>query len=207
MNEKQVRARRVREYLREAKRRDGGPDADGFYHRILGMHEIRADQTFQFAHVRIHKEDPQLNDKLVMVQMAKDVLTQALRIGGYDPALSLAIRAAIQGEPPVFHWLGEFFQNWGTFQAKCGVFKTKETRDKLTELLVSHADDAWYNNYLDGRKTSPVPEKVPLPFAVRNVLAHPDHRNSVTYAQIRRATEILVELVASQDEPPHSQPS
>lgn len=142
-----------------------------------------------------------------MVQMAKDVLTQALRIGGYDPALSFAIRAAIQGEPPVLHWLGDFFQNWGMFQAKYGVFRTKETRDKLTELLASHADDAWYDDYLDGRKTSPLPERVPLAFAVRNVLAHPDHRNSVTYAQIRRATEILVELVVDPDEPPQPQQS
>ncbi|MDE0222898.1 MAG: hypothetical protein OXJ90_26760 [Spirochaetaceae bacterium] len=204
MNEKQIRARRLREYLREARKRGDSPHSDGFYHRILGMHEIRAGQTFQFTHVRIHKDDPQVDGRLVMVQMAKDLLTQALRIDGYDPALSFAIRAAIQGEPPVFHWLGEFFQNWGVFQAKYGVFKTRETRDQLTESLADHAEDAWYDEYLDGRKSTPVPERVPLPFAVRNVLAHPEHSNSVTYAQIRRATEILAEL--NQDDPPQIPP-
>ena len=204
MNEKQIRARRLREYLREARKRGDSPHSDGFYHRILGMHGIRAGQTFQFTHVRIHKDDPQVDGRLVMVQMAKDLLTQALRIDGYDPALSFAIRAAIQREPPVFHWLGEFFQNWGVFQAKYGVFKTRETRDQLTESLADHAEDAWYDEYLDGRKSTPVPERVPLPFAVRNVLAHPEHSNSVTYAQIRRATEILAEL--NQDDPPQIPP-
>jgi len=132
-----------------------------------------------------------------MVQMAKDILTQSLAIDGYDPALSFAIRSSIQGEPPVFHWVGEFFQTYGIFQAKFAVFKTRETRSKLDDLLQTHdySEDAWYDDYEDGRKENPEPERVPLPFAVRNVLAHPDHKSKVTYAQISRATEILAELV------------
>lgn len=192
MNEKQKHARRVREHLREAKR--GGatpPHSDGYYYRILGIHKIRAGQTFQFTGVRIRDDDPQLDDKLVMVQMAKDVLTQALAIDGYDPALSFAIRAAIHGEPPVFHWLGEFFQSYGMFQEKWKVYGTNESRQKLEELLGQHgyADDAWYDGYR-GRG----PERVPLPFAVRNMLAHPEIKSEVTYAQIKRATEILADL-------------
>jgi len=83
-----------------------------------------------------------------MIQMAKDLLTQALRIDGYDPALSISIRAAVQGEPPVFHWLGEFFQSYG-IQQTYNVYGTQETREKLEGLLGAHefANDAWYDGY------------------------------------------------------------
>ncbi len=193
MNEKQKHERRIREHLREARKgRVHATQTDGYHYRILGIHEIRSDQTFQFTGVRISEDDPKLDEKLVMVQMAKDVLTQALAINGYDPALSFAIRAAIHGEPPVFHWLGEFFQNYGIFQVKCEVYATNETRQRLEELLGKHgyANDAWYDGYR-GRG----PDRVPFPFAVRNILAHPEIGCEVTYAQIKRATEILEELV------------
>ncbi len=193
MNEKQKHERRVREHLREARKsRAKPPHNDGYYYRILGIHAMRSDQTFQFTEVRIRADDSKLDDKLVMVQMAKDVLTQALVIDGYDPALSFAIRAAIHGEPPVFHWLGEFYQNYGIFQEKCKVYGAKETRERLEELLRKHGfeGDAWYDGYR-GRG----PERVPLPFAVRNILAHPEIESEVTYAQIKWATEILGQLV------------
>ena len=197
MNETQKYDRRVREYLREARRearKDSArsPHNNGYHTKILGIHKIRSGQTFQFTDVTIKKDDPKVDSKLVMVQMAKDILTQALAIDGYDPALSFAIRSAIYGEPPVFHWLGEFFQNYGIFQEKCRVYGVKQTMQKLEELLGKHgyANDAWYDSYR-GRG----PERVPLPFAVRNILAHPEIENTVTYAQIKRATEILAELV------------
>ena len=186
MNEKQRHDRRVREHLREARKgRARPPHDDGYHYQILGIHEMRADQTFQFTAVRIREDDPRLNDKLVMVRMAKDVLTQALAIDGYDPALSFALRAAIQGEPPVFHWLGDFFQNYGVFQEKCKVYGTAQTGRRLEELLGKHGygNDAWYDGYR-GRG----PDRVPLPYAVRNILAHPEIESEVTYAQIKRAT-------------------
>ena len=197
VNEKQLHDQRVRDYARQA-RKDAAkpPHDDGYHYRILGIHKIRSDQTFRFTHAKIAANDPRLRDKLVMVQMAKDIQTQSLKINGYDPALSYAIRAAIQGEPPLFHWLGEFFQNYGMFQAKYGVFKTKETRDKLTEML-GDTSDAWYDGYLDGRKPDPQPERVPLPLAVRNILAHPEHKNDVTYAQIKRASQVLADMISS----------
>ena len=118
VNEKQLYDQRVRDYARQA-RKDAAkpPHDDGYHYRIFGIHKIRSDQTFRFTHAKIAANDPRLRDKLVMVQMAKDIQTQSLKINGYDPALSYAIRAAIQGEPPLFHWLGEFFQNYGMFQA------------------------------------------------------------------------------------------
>lgn len=192
MNEKQKRARRVREHLREARKGHAGPQ-HGNHLRILGIHEMRAGQTFHFTAVTISEDDPRLNDKLVMVEMAKDILTQALAIDGYDPALSFAIRAAIQGEPPIFHWLGEFFQKYGAFQVKHNVYGTNETRSRLAEFIAhgEYADDAWYDGYPErGTKG-----RVPLPFAVRNLLAHPQINAEVTYAQIRRATEILADSV------------
>ena len=198
MNERQKHKRRVREHLREAKADPARPPhEDGYHYRILGIHEMRSDQTFQFTSVRISKDDPRLDDKLVMVQMAKDIMTQALAIDGYDPALSLAIRAAIQSEPPVFHWLGELFQNYGMFQEKHKVYGTEETRKKLECLLRQGecADDAWYDDYR-GRGTQ---RRVPLPFAVRNMLAHPDIEGEITYAQIKLAIEILADLVRGAD--------
>lgn len=202
MNERQQHRRRVRDHLRQA-RKGPAPTEDGCYHRILGIHEMRADQTFQFAAVRVSEADPKLDDKLVMIQMAKDLLTQALRIDGYDPALSISIRAAVQGEPPVFHWLGEFFQSYGMFQQTYNVYGTQETREKLEGLLGAHefANDAWYDGYR-GRG----PDRVPLPFAVRNTLAHPDVENEITYSQVTRATEILGELVRLFGTPPQLSP-
>lgn len=172
------------------------PSPDGYYRSFLGVQGgQRSGETLRFTQVRISKDDPSLRDKLVMCRMAKDLLTQALTIDGYDPAIAYAVQSAVQGWPHAFHTIGALFENYGAFQQKFAVFKTKETKDLLADKLRGRPDNEWYEGYVDGRKSGQKPERVPLPFAVRNVLAHRDHSNRVKHAEVQRATQILARLM------------
>lgn len=190
MNERQAFEHRVREHLRSARKRNRAhPAVDGRFHRILGIRELRAGQSFKFASASVLADDPRLDDKLVLAEMASDLLTQALKIDGYDPILSAALRGVIHGnaaEPGRALREGTLHQHYFAFQMEHRVYSDSATMRKMST-LTGENPALWYDDYR-GRLRG----RVPLAYAVRNILAHPEIQNPrPTDEQILCATHIL----------------
>ena len=62
--------------------------------------------------------------------------------------------------------IGEFFELYGRFEGKFQLKKPHDTRDKMASLV--NGDVRYLKQYKDYGKWS----SVPMPYAVRNILAH-----------------------------------
>ena len=71
------------------------------------------------------------------------------------------------------HNIGEFFLLYGQFEQQYGVFKGDPTRKKMEELI--QGDKKFLKSYKGGGKE----KLVPLPYAVRNILSHSKHPNTL----------------------------
>ena len=167
---KQIRDDLRREGLRMAKEyRRRGHD---FALEILSPSQVRAGDSVQLS-AAVMELDWKLSTKLEMVKAAKDMITNSYMLGSLDPALSIILKSVIQEEGLYEYTFGEFFLLYGRFEQKYDVFKGKETREKMEELIKGEKE--FFKPYKDHGKES----LVPLPYAARNILAHVGNTNTL----------------------------
>ena len=160
-----------------------------FQARVLGPLEVPKERfesgEYTLVAVPIDR-DWKLPTKLEMVRDANNLLTNAYKIGALDHALPIALGAAIKGEGLYKYSMGEFFLLYGRFEQKYEVRKGPEVEARMNDLL--QGNEQGLKDYVQGGKT----KRVPLPYAVRNILAHVGRNpNQVTVEELRVAVELL----------------
>ena len=139
---------------------------------IIGPKEVPVDAEFRAQGVEI-----QLNwkaaAKLKMVEDANNFLTKARQVDIFHPDLLDDLRSVLEENPLPKHSIGEFFILYGRFQQEYRLSTSKGTKNKMEELMKRgevHRKD--YEE--DGQnKTGP------LPYVVRNILAHLGTNNNI----------------------------
>ena len=160
-----------------------------FQARVLGPLEVPKERfesgEYTLVAVPIDR-DWKLPTKLAMVRDANNLLTNAYKIGTLDNALPIALGAVIEGKGLYQYSIGEFFLLYGRFEQKYEVRKGPEVEARMNDLL--QGNEQGLKDYVQGGKT----KRVPLPYAVRNILAHVGHNpNKVTVEELRVAVELL----------------
>ncbi len=121
------------------------------------------------AAIEVRLDDPMLSLKMEIVKASITTTTKSNMLGSLDPALLNILRYVIKGERLYKHNIGEFFDLYGKFEER---HKTRgsETKAVMIKLLEGKTE----NNYkkVKDRNGVFVKHAHPLPYAVRNHLAH-----------------------------------
>ena len=104
-----------------------------------------------------------------MAELAKELITKSYLLGALDPALPTVLGSVIGGKSLYEYSIGELFQLYGQFMGKYGLPDGKATRGKM-EMLIN-GNQQYLKLY---QTTSGQQYNNPLPYTVRQILAHPD---------------------------------
>lgn len=132
--------------------------------------------------------------RLEMVELARDFITKALMLEQLNPALPMTLSTIIEGRSLYEHNIGEFFLLYGRFEQK---HKTsgRGTAAKMKELI---KDESEYKKGYINKKNEQ--EKVPLPFAIRNIYAHKGtDENNTTEDELKKSIKMLNSWVEIDD--------
>ena len=139
---------------------------------IIGPKEVPVDAEFRAQGVEIQL-DWKAATKLKMVEDANNFLTKARQIDIFHPDVLAALRSVLEENPLPMHSVGEFFILYGRFQQEYGLSLSERTKNKMEELMKE--GEVHRKEYEeDGQnKTGP------LPYVVRNILAHLGTNNNI----------------------------
>ena len=132
---------------------------------ILGTTEVQGGDSVPLRGVTI-KLDWKMATRLEMVESAREIITKAYVIDSLDPALPHVLGSVIEGKGLYEHSIGEFFELYGRFAGKYQLKRASDTRDKMAALV--KGETRYLKQYREHGKWS----SVPMPYAVRNILAH-----------------------------------
>ena len=159
---------------------------------ILAPKEVLGGDTVPVRGVVI-EPDWRIITRLEMVEAARELITKAYIIGSLDPAFPTALASIIEGKGLYEYSIGEFFQLYGKFEGKYQLTRGRDTKTKMEALI--NGDERYLKPYTEHGEES----LLPLPYAVRNILAHTgsnpntlDPRGS----ELRTAIELLRSWVA-----------
>ncbi len=136
-----------------------------FVVEILAPQEVKGGDTVPLSAVVIHL-DWKIATRLKMVESARDLITNAYIVDSLDPVLPTVLKSIIEGKGLYAHSIGEFFQLYGKFEGKYHLTNGTDTKDKMESLVNGDA------RYLKPYKVYGKSHPYPLPYAVRNILAH-----------------------------------
>ena len=139
-----------------------------FVLKVLGPREMEEEDTIPLSGV-VLPLNWKVAKRLTMVESAKDLITSAYLLGSLDPMLPIALGSIIEGKGLYKYSVGEFFELYGQFEGKHKLKNEKQTKAKMTALING---DMKYLKSIKARDNSGKLELHPLPFAVRNILAH-----------------------------------
>ena len=118
------------------------------------------------------------------------MITKAYMLDSLDPAFPTVLRSIIEGKGLYEYSIGEFFQLYGRFEGKYQLAKGNDTRDKMEALV--NGDKRYLKSYQEHGKSF----QYPLPYAVRNILAHAG-RNPNTLDPAGKDLRTSIELLRS----------
>ena len=101
-----------------------------------------------------------------MVKSAREIISKAYLLDCLDPALPTALASVIEGKGLYEYSIGEFFQLYGRFEGKYNLTKGSDTKEQMEVLL--KGDTRYLKPYKEHGKWV----SHPMPYAVRNILAH-----------------------------------
>ena len=132
---------------------------------ILAPREVKGGDKVPLSGVIIPL-DWKIAKRREMVEIARDLITNAYMLDSLDPGLPTVLRSIIEGKGLYEHNIGEFFQLHGQFEGMYQLTKHEHTKAKMEELINGN------QKYLKQFKTNRKWEPYPLPLAVRHILAH-----------------------------------
>lgn len=137
---------------------------------ILAPREVDGGDTVPMMAVTFRR-DRKATVRKEMVEIARDLITKSCQIGELDSATVTILGSIIGGNGLFEHNIGEFFLLYGKFEEKHQTQGT-ETKKKMNCLL--NKDKRYYKKYKDRGTLT----EQPLPYAVRNILAHKGHNKN-----------------------------
>ena len=159
---------------------------------VLAPKYVQSEDTVPVSGVFIDL-DWKIATKLEMVESARDMITKAYILSSLDPAFPTVLRSIIEGKGLYEHSIGEFFQLYGQFEGKYQLTKGRQTRDTMDALV--NGDKKYLKLYQERGES----RLYPLPYAVRNILAHTGHNPNMLDPEgkeLRTAIELLRSWVA-----------
>ena len=132
---------------------------------ILAPREVKGGDTIPLAGVALPL-DWKIAKRLEMVEIARDLITNAYILDSLDPGLPTVLSSIIEGKGLYKHNVGEFFELFGQFEGKHHLTKHDQTKAKMEALIDGD------QNYLKLHFTNGKWKPYPLPLAVRHTLAH-----------------------------------
>ncbi len=132
---------------------------------VLGATEVRGGDSVPLSGV-VLKLDWKMAAKMEMVEFAREMITMAYKIDSLDPALPYVLGSIIEGKGLYEHSVGELFELYGRFEEKHQLKRGSDTREEMS--LLVNGDKRYLRMYTEHGKN----KLVPLPYAVRNILAH-----------------------------------
>ena len=139
-----------------------------FMAKILTSMEVQSGEMVPVSGA-ILQLDWKIATRLEMVESARDIITKAHMLGSLGPSLPTVLAAIVEGKSLYEHSIGEFFQLYGQFEGQYQLAKGPETKAKMEKLV--NGDMRYLKPYLEHGKSY----LYPLPYAVRNILAHSGH--------------------------------
>lgn len=136
-----------------------------FVPKILAPREICGGDSVQLA-AAIIQLDWRIGVRLKMVECAIDLISHAYTVDSLYSALPTVLKSIIEGKGLYEYGIGEFFLLYGKFEQKFHTGKGRATHDKMMELI--EGDERYMKSYTKGGTA----RMMPLPYAVRNILAH-----------------------------------
>ena len=136
-----------------------------FIAKILTTMVVKGGDTIPLRAVIITL-DWKMIARLEMVESAIEMITNAYLIDSLDPAFPHVLGSVIEGKGLYEHSIGEFFELYGRFEEKYQLKKQSDTRDKMASLV--NGNEGFLKQYKEYGKWN----SVPMPYAVRNILAH-----------------------------------
>ena len=142
---------------------------------ILAPREVKGGDTIPLSGV-VLPLNWKIAKRLEMVESARDLITNAYILDSLDHGLPTILRTVIEGVGLYEHSIGEFFELYGQFEGKYlqGKYLQRpgpKTRAKMETLV--NGDRKYLKSIKVDRKGGKVEEELqPLPYAVRNILAH-----------------------------------
>ena len=109
--------------------------------------------------------DWKIETRREMAELARDILTKAFVVGSLSPSLPSVLATIVEGRGLFEHSIGEFFLLYGRFEQKHNT-SNKQTKFKMKKLV--KGDENLLKPYTERGKC----KREPLPYAVRNILAH-----------------------------------
>ena len=131
---------------------------------ILAPNELDDQTPVRLAAVKLDL-DWKLAIRLKMVEDARNLITKAVMVDALDPGLPPILSAILEGRGLYEHGIGEFFLLYGRFEQKHGT-SGRKTREAMLELVNDCREHM--KPYIERGEE----RKDPLPYAVRNILAH-----------------------------------
>lgn len=145
---------------------------------ILGPREIlgRSDRPVQLGSVMLPL-DWRLAKRREMVDVARNFIDAAYVLDEcYDPSLPSVLAATIEGRSLFEYGIGEFFLLYGRFEQKYKAYSGDKAKEKMITLVAGKQE------HMKLYKHRSLPNGqgfVPLPYAVRNILAHSGNPNTL----------------------------
>ena len=133
------------------------------------------------------ERDWKVPTKLAMIEDANNFLTKAYNIGALNAALSPILGRVIEEKSLYEYSVGEFFFLYGRFEQKHRCSKSQQTRKKMEKLI--NGKKEFMKTYTNSSGKSYL---APLPYAVRNILAHiGNDQNLLRDEELKTAIRLL----------------
>ena len=166
-----------------------------FIVRILAPKMVQSGDTVPLSGAVIDL-DWKVAKRLEMVDSARDMISKAYLLGSLDRGFPTVLRSIIEGRGLYEHSIGEFFQLYGRFEGTYQLTRGSETRAKMDTLV--NGDERYLKPYQERGES----RLYPLPYAVRNILAHTGHNPNTLDPEgneLRTSVELLRSWVAQKN--------
>lgn len=156
----------------------------------IGPLEVQSGQEVTLAGAIISK-DGQQGGKIKFIDLAVPALNQLYKINGPTRAFTQILAAIAEGQNLDDYHVGRFFILYERFKHKYSLKSGKDVIKKMTPLLQIENGNGLFKKTTRG-------EQQPLPFYVRNVLAHlGERKEGCSRDDIMKSMDLLEKWLAN----------
>ena len=145
-----------------------------FHLENLSLRQVRGGDKVQLSAAKMEL-DWKITTKVEIAEAARDIIQKSYTLGSLDPALQTILTAVIEEKGLYEHNIGEFFLLYGRFEQKYGLFDGPKIRAKMEELIQGEEKFLKPCRPYSKQGYGHEEDRQPLPYAVRNILTHPEN--------------------------------
>ena len=155
-----------------------------FYLDVLAPGSVKTCDEVSMASVEIPL-DWKIEQRMELVGLAKNLIDKAYLLNCFDQALPTILKSIIENGGVYEYNIGEFLELYGKFVQKYNLEEGTPVRKKMAELI--SGDAKYLRSYVHFSKM----QTVPLPYAIRNIIAHKNNPNKFEESELQTAISLL----------------